>query len=150
MFLKLERQCQGGVADLVFVVDSSGSINQSPSTSGQYTNWELSLRFLTDIIDRVDAGGDWRIGMVVYSHSAENRFFLNTYTNKNSIKNATLTTSYTGGGTDTADGIRTARTQQFLASRGDRTEAPNVVFVLTDGMSSSKSRFVEWNSFKFM
>ena len=144
IFLKPDQECRGGIADLVFIVDSSGSINQTLSASGRYENWELSLRFLTAIVDRVDAGGDWRVGMVVYSVSAQNRFFLNTYTNKNSIKNAILTTRYLTGGTNTADGILKARTQQFLVSRGDRREAQNVVFIITDGKATaSQSRFVE-------
>ena len=117
-------------------MDSSGSINKTISASGKYENWQLSLRFLTDIVDRVHAGGAWRIGMVVYSLIAKNRFFLDTYTDKKEIKRAILLTAYEDSDTNTSGAIRTARTQQFVPSRGDRKSALNVAFILTDGMST--------------
>ena len=136
------QSCRGGIADLVFIVDSSESINRTGSASGRYENWELSLRFLTAIVDRVDAGGDWRIGMVVYSHVAKNEFYLNTYNNKMEIKNAILNTKYLKDTTNTAAGMREARTEQFLLARGDRPGAPNVVFLFTDGKSDDETKFV--------
>ena len=127
------QECRGGLADLVFVVDSSGSIDRTK-------DWPLALRFLTSVVDRVDAGGTFRVGMVVYSSSSRNRFFLNTYTSRNDIKSAITGTKYIGGRTNTAGALRTARTEQFVPAKGDRVAAPNVVIVLTDGSSNDRSR----------
>ena len=119
--------------DLVFLLDSSGSINKTASASGRYENWDLSLNFLKGIVDRVDVGGRWRIGLVLFGNQARNHFFLNSFNNSADIKDAILRTPFLDQFTNTSGAIRTARTQQFVRARGDRPNAPNVILILTDG-----------------
>ena len=136
-FFNLEHACRGGLIDLVFIVDSSPSFQSVGSE-----DWKHSLRFLAAIVDKLDIVSTLRVGMVLYSGFAENRFYLNTYSNKNDIKRAILGSPLMAGGTNTTDGMIKARTQQFLPSHGDRQAAPNVVLILTDGWSNNQSRFV--------
>ena len=48
--------------------------------------------------------------------------------------------SYGGGGTDTAGALSFVRTDILTPGHGDRADVQNVVFVFTDGVSSSSSR----------
>ena len=43
--------------DVVFVVDSSGSIREK-NVPGEGDNWEKLLSFLVDVVDRLDIGED--------------------------------------------------------------------------------------------
>ena len=57
--------CTGAQGDLVFVIDSSGSIRDANPSDGSYDNWNLILNFLTDFVDRLPVGtDDYRIGLV--------------------------------------------------------------------------------------
>ena len=42
--------------DIVFVIDSSGSIRDLNPTDGSYDNWELTLKFVADIINSFTIG----------------------------------------------------------------------------------------------
>ena len=77
--------CQGGKLDLVFLIDSSGSINKDDSG-----NFNRVLRFLVDLLDKFDVGRTVRVGLISYSQSAENQFFLDTYSDKRSIADRIL------------------------------------------------------------
>ena len=44
-----------------------------------YDNWELILQFVFNVVDKLQVDtGDVRVGMVAYSQTAENIFFLNS------------------------------------------------------------------------
>ncbi len=76
-------RCSAAAADIVFVVDSSGSIRDKG-----FENWDIMLNFVADIVAALPIGRDAvRIGMVVYSNDARNEFFLDTDFNQNSIIN---------------------------------------------------------------
>lgn len=47
---------------------------------------------------------------------------------------------YIYGSTNTADALKVMRNQMFIPSRGDRSDAPNVCVLLTDGVSNINSR----------
>lgn len=75
-----------------------------------------------------------------FSQDAYNEFYLDSYvSNPQDLKSAILKIGYVGGYTNTADGIRYAMDQQFTQARGDRTDAPNVIIVVTDGASNINS-----------
>ena len=94
--------CSRG-SDIVFVIDSSGSIG--------LTNVQLVvafLRLLTDSlnVDAKDADPSVsRIGMLTYSDSAAVQFQLNTYRKRTELLRA-INVRYTGGTTNTSDAIR--------------------------------------------
>lgn len=70
--------CSDNLLDLVFVVDSSGSIQDKGAN-----NYNLLLTFIVNVINDLDIGANrTRVGLVKFSNQAESMFFLNTYNNK--------------------------------------------------------------------
>ncbi|XP_045164235.2 collagen alpha-1(XII) chain-like [Mercenaria mercenaria] len=102
MFKKVDCcSCKSPELDIVFALDSSGSIT-SP-------NFKIVLDFVTDLViysNTVIGPDDVQVGILTYSSSVKIQFHLNDYANKNSLKNAILNIPYTGGTTDTGGGIR--------------------------------------------
>lgn len=47
---------------------------------------------------------------------------------------------YIYGSTNTADALQVMREDMFIRSRGDRSDAPNICVLLTDGISNINSR----------
>ena len=59
--------CNNLVADVVFVVDSSGSIRDNNPPDNSYDNWSLTLAFISDIVDRLPVdSGNVSVGLVRY------------------------------------------------------------------------------------
>ena len=72
-------ECNDYRVDLVFVVDSSGSIRDANPTDGSYDNWNLILQYVYDVIELLNIGSDQtRVGLIAYSQTAVNMFYLNT------------------------------------------------------------------------
>ena len=67
-----------------------------------------------------------QVGMVVYSRTATNRFYLNSYSTSSSIIAQVRGTSYIGTTTNTSGAIRLMKNEQFVSSRGDRSDYQNV------------------------
>lgn len=87
--------CQNNVVDLVFVVDSSGSIRAGNANNpdGQ-DNWALLLAFINNIISRLSISSTLtRVGMVVYSGDVTHYFFMNngTFINNRAAMQAAIT-----------------------------------------------------------
>ena len=60
------------MTDLVFVVDSSGSILRN--------NWQLVLQFMQNIVNDFTIGpNDIQIGVTLFGNNVEPQFQLNTY-----------------------------------------------------------------------
>ena len=67
--------CATQVADVVFAVDSSGSIRDNNPADVSYDNWNKILKFISDVIDELNIGTDGvHVGMVVYSQTARHEF----------------------------------------------------------------------------
>lgn len=123
--------------DLVFVVDSSGSINEKDPS-----NWDTVLNFIERVTDRFQTiGGDGvRIGLVVYSNEAYVEFTLNQYDNRGQVINAIRSVPYIGGTTNTAMGLEYMNDRLFTAANGDRAGVPNVAVLITDGESNEREQ----------
>ena len=68
--------------DLVFVVDSSGSINKFDDQ-----NWGRVLSFMNTVVDNLVIGtNDVHVGLIKYSNNAEVRFKLDVYTDAGTLK----------------------------------------------------------------
>ena len=71
--------CANYQADLVFVVDSSGSIRDQNPADNSYDNWNLILEYVYDVVALMPIGSNnVRVGLVVYSQYGINAFRLNT------------------------------------------------------------------------
>lgn len=121
--------------DLVFVLDSSGSIRDANPDDDSFDNYALMLSFVINIVNQLDTTTT-RIGVVYFSNNAVSEFFLNTFTNRTEIISAIRNLPYLGGDTHTAAGLDEMRINQFSAINGDRIDAANVAVVITDGAST--------------
>lgn len=139
---RVKRQTNnGGCAelkvDIVFVVDSSGSIRDN-SRDKPWDNWDLLVEFLYDIVDKLPIGQDkTHVGMVIFSNSANEEFDLDDYYDKAAMLTAIteMKNKYKGGNTNTQQGL-TVMEGMFDGIRGDRADAQNIAIVVTDGIST--------------
>ena len=123
--------------DLVFVLDSSGSIRDANPADGAFDNYALMLEFVIDIVNALNVGpGGTHVGLVFFSNDAINEFFLNSFSTRSDIVNAIRNLTYLGGDTHTAAGLFEMRQTQFTVMNGDRPDSDNVAIVITDGAST--------------
>lgn len=123
-----ERGCTGKV-DVAFVLDASGSIRNE--------RFPYVINFVNSIIDELQVSQqDTRIGAVSYSDNHAPQFLLNTYNTKQDVQLAFSRIPFIGGRTNTASALRYACQTIFSAANGDRSDAPNYLFVLSDGNSN--------------
>jgi len=126
--------CSTLKADIVFIVDSSGTIRDNNPTDASYDNWTLMLNFMANVVNSLTIGiNNAQVGFVRFSDIGENMFFLNTYSDKTSVMNAINGVGYFGGYTNTSGGLYIANHDQFTAQRGDRSDAENIAIVIMDG-----------------
>jgi len=119
--------CRQG--DIIFVVDSSGSIGVQ--------NWHHVLDFINEIIDKMGVGQyTTHVGVVTYGNRAHIIFNLNNYTDPNQMKTAVSAAKFLDENTNTSGGIATALKEMFTAANGDRPNAPNMMIIITDGVST--------------
>ena len=119
-------------ADIIFVLDSSGSIGSG--------NFALMKSFLSQLVVRLDIdSGKTLVGVVTYSSYVETGFNLNAHTSVASVQSAIWALRYTGGGTNTAGALAHVRTSIMTSAAGDRSDVSNVVVVLTDGHSNNRA-----------
>ena len=114
---------------MVFVMDSSGSVGED--------NWKLVLEFVQNVVESLDIGShSTRVGAITYGNRATPNFYLNTSYNK-TIINATLDQiRWKDQETNTSGGIKFMSEHMFTRENGDRSSAPNVGIVITDGASN--------------
>ena len=142
MFVYLGEQtptdnCGTQIADVVFVVDSSGSIRDNNPADGSYDNWNKILEFVADIIDNLNIGTDGvHVGLVVYSQIARHEFTLNYSYDKNTLRTQVLNTAYMHSFTNTSGGIRLMHLEQFTSANGARSNVDQIAIVITDGESN--------------
>ena len=120
--------------DIVFVIDSSGSINFADNG-----NWNRVLAFTNELVSKYIIGTRFtQVGVVRFSTRVENSMYLNQYSSKSILMNAISRISYERQSTNTAGGIREMRTVQFTQQHGDRPNVQNIAIVITDGESVIK------------
>ena len=113
--------------DVVFVVDSSGSI--------LLQNWQLILDFMKNMIMDFTIGpNNVQVGVVSFSDNVRPEFQLNTYQGKSAMLRHIERMPYLDQSTNTQEALRYVRTTMFTQRNGDRSFAPNVVIIITDGV----------------
>ena len=128
--------CEESPIDLVFVLDSSGSIRDQ-NVDDQPDNYDLMLQFMANIVDDLDIGAAaTQVGLVRFSDRGELLFRLGEYNTKQALREQILATSYVGSNTNTSGGLYVMYTEAFNAANGDRASFPNVAVVITDGFST--------------
>ena len=102
-------------ADIVFVVDGSGSIGAA--------NFVLIKNFIRSAVDVFDVGlgpTQTRVGLIQFSTAVVHEFYLTTYTNKTQLLAVINNLPYRGGGTQTHLAVDAMRTVSYTEARGAR------------------------------
>ncbi|KAH9492389.1 hypothetical protein Btru_050997, partial [Bulinus truncatus] len=122
-------QCVGK-ADILFVLDSSGSIGQS--------SYDTALGFLANLAGSFQVGPDaFRFGEIIFSNNAQTVFTIGAHSDHKNIMSAILGTSYLTGATWTDRALTHAK--QVIAQSA-RPGVPHVVLTLTDGNSADSQK----------
>ena len=117
----------------MFVLDASTSVTEP--------NFQLMKDFVADFLFIADIdNGNVRVGVIIYSTEDHLEFNLNTYSTKVDVLTAIEDIPYRYGSTNTADALKTMRTEMYTAANGDRPNVPNICIVVTDGVSNINSR----------
>ncbi|XP_034144568.1 collagen alpha-6(VI) chain isoform X3 [Esox lucius] len=118
------------VADIVFIVDESGSIGNE--------NFQLVRGFIHKIVEGLNVGlNSVRVGIVLYSNKASAEVFLNDFLEKSNILSYIKLLPYRGGGTNTGEALDFARKNMYNKNQGSRKQegVQQVAIVITDGES---------------
>ncbi|KAK1172363.1 collagen alpha-6(VI) chain-like [Acipenser oxyrinchus oxyrinchus] len=120
------------VADLIFLVDGSSSIDPEQFKSMQ--------NFMMSVVNSSEVGEKKvRFGAVLYSNSPEEMFLLNQYYTKAEVRNAISKMKAKGGDTYTANALRFTR-DRFTQAYGGRkiSQVPQILMVITDGEATDR------------
>ena len=124
-----------GGLDLVFVLDDSGSINE--------THFNRTKESVEDIISSLTIGpDDTRVAVLLFSHRSLLLFNLDEHNNSDSLIEEVRNISYIGGHeTFTAEALELLRTNTLSQVLGLRpsNESRHVAIVITDGRSSDRN-----------
>jgi len=105
--------------DIVFILDSSGSVNKINSN-----NWALIKIFLKSVVDRVTLGPySYQISVVTFSNSASLDIKLSDFVDPAALKSRIDMLPYLGNKTNLRGALYTTRTQAFAPSNGGRPNA---------------------------
>ncbi|XP_021352120.1 cell wall protein DAN4-like [Mizuhopecten yessoensis] len=122
--------------DVVFVVDKSGSIDQS--------DFDTAIDFLKDTITALTIGvNDVQVSVVSFSDTYNEEFDLNDNADQASLLtavNGLKSSISTNGGTFTANALNYVQSFSFTTGKGARTDAGPIVIVMTDGLSQNTAQ----------
>ncbi|KAM9782556.1 collagen alpha-6(VI) chain-like [Neosynchiropus ocellatus] len=129
--LYTKEDCEAAnLADIVFIVDESGSIGQQ--------NFRLVRSFLYSVVNVFDVKPNQvRIGIVMFSDRASSEVYLDTFKDKKELLTYIKILPYRGGGTNTAAALEFAEEKVFTTARGSRKRmgVQQIAIVITDGES---------------
>ncbi|XP_014643753.1 PREDICTED: collagen alpha-6(VI) chain [Ceratotherium simum simum] len=117
------------VLDVVFVIDSSGSID--------YDEYNIMKDFMTDLVKKADVGQNQvRFGALKYADDPEVLFYLDNLGTKWEVISMLQNDQPMGGNTYTAEALAFSD-HMFTEARGSRLHkgVPQVLIVITDGES---------------
>lgn len=127
--INLLSVCEKQQADLVFLLDQSGSIDPADYT--------VMKTFTTELVKRFKVNKDSvRVGLAQFSDVFQHEFYLNDFYNEDALTKHILAMRQTGGGTLIGSALDSIA-KYFEAARGSRRSAgvsQNLVLI-TDGES---------------
>uniref|UniRef100_A0A2K5E9W5 Matrilin 2 n=1 Tax=Aotus nancymaae TaxID=37293 RepID=A0A2K5E9W5_AOTNA len=125
----LESSCENKRADLVFIIDSSRSVNTH--------DYAKVKEFIMDILQFLDIGPDvTRVGLLQYGSTVKNEFSLKTFKRKSEVERAVRRMRHLSTGTMTGLAIQYALNIAFSEAEGARPlreNVPRVIMIVTDG-----------------
>ncbi len=125
--------------DLIFVLDSSGSINDDHPD-----NYNQVLGFVHNFVSQLAIGPDAnQVGVIIFGNQEEIVFNLSTHSNKSNLLQAINAVPYLNEYTNTGNALCTMGDVGFSTEAGARMD-DNTIFrigiVLTDGRSNTGER----------
>ncbi|XP_062570641.1 collagen alpha-1(XX) chain-like [Saccostrea cucullata] len=124
------KKCSTKRADIVFLLDSSGSVGA--------TNFQKQLDFVRKLANLFVIGpGNVQIGIETFSTTFHHQFFLNKYTIKTSLLQAIDKIPYQAGSTHTDLALTNVMEHDFKPTAGARDHVVSILIVMTDGMSNN-------------
>ena len=127
--------CDGNI-DLVFAIDSSNSVLESNYQSQPLEGWTQHKNFLKSVVQNLPVGSSTLVSAVRYSTQADIMFHFDQFENSINIQDALWNMDPRGGNTNTASALRTIDVSIMTSSRGERSNARDVLVILTDGLSN--------------
>ncbi|XP_036292491.1 matrilin-2 isoform X4 [Pipistrellus kuhlii] len=125
----LESSCENKRADLVFIIDSSRSVNAH--------DYAKVKEFLVDILQFLDIGPDvTRVGLLQYGSTVKREFSLKTFKRRSEVERAVARMRHLSTGTMTGLAIQYALNIAFSEAEGARPlreHVPRVIMIVTDG-----------------
>jgi len=133
MYVCVGRRCSIiSVKDVVFVIDTSGSIGSS--------RFQLIREFTANIATELISNSPRSlVGIILFGSNAHIQFNLQAYTSLSTLLSAINQLPYSGGGTDTAEALTLLLSSAQNGTLGLRSDSSPVAIVITDGRSSSRS-----------
>lgn len=123
------------MADIVFLVDSSGSIGDA--------DFQRVKRFLQTFIVGLDVGlKKVRVGLAQFSNEPRQEFLLGEYADKNDLLDKVDKLNYIKGGTETGKALQFIHDNYFTEAGGSRINqsVPQIAVVITDGDSADETK----------
>lgn len=120
------------ILDLVFLIDTSGSI---PDLSFQQVKG-----LVVDFSARLKiSDGLARVAVVTFADNPYPQFYLNNYTTQAGVSTAVGAIPYSGGTTKTGAAIKFVREEVFNPTNGARPGVTEVMILVTDGGANNKT-----------
>uniref|UniRef100_A0A667I9L9 Collagen type VI alpha 5 chain n=1 Tax=Lynx canadensis TaxID=61383 RepID=A0A667I9L9_LYNCA len=127
-----EKGCEDMKADIMFLVDSSGSIG--------YENFGKMKTFMKNLLAKIKIGPDkTQIGVVQFSNYNQEEFQLNKYFAQKEIADAVDRMSYINSNTLTGSAL-TFVAQYFTPTKGARVGVKKFLILITDGEAQDSVR----------
>ncbi|BFZ22808.1 hypothetical protein BsWGS_25847 [Bradybaena similaris] len=128
-----EIQTCTAVADIIFVLDASGSIGMD--------NFEVQQKFVASLTRHFAFGRTAVLfAALLFSTDVQKLFDFNTYQSQTNVSQALMSAPYLTGVTFTHKALNYIRQNaMFSPASGGRSSAADIVIVLTDGQSSSET-----------
>jgi len=119
-----------GLVDLVFVLDSSGSITNA--------RFSIVKEMVVSVVNELDVRMDrTRVGLIYWSNEAFVAFNMNDYGQvKQDVVEAIRRVPYRGNWTQSQAALRLVYDTAFQRRNGDRDGVPNVAVFVSDGNSN--------------
>jgi len=115
--------------DIMFVLHESGN--------DESVNFHLMKWFVWEQVDPLDIdSGNTRFGLVIHSPPFSTAINLKDHSSVAGLQSDISSLKYIGR-TDTAAALEYVRTVMLTSAAGDRSDVPNVVVIVTDGISDN-------------
>ncbi|XP_027955031.1 collagen alpha-5(VI) chain [Eumetopias jubatus] len=127
-----EKGCEDMKADIMFLVDSSGSIG--------HENFGKMKTFMKNLLAKIQIGPDrTHIGVIQFSDKTQEEFQLNKYFTQNEISDSIDRMSLINKNTLTGNAL-TSVNQYFTPAKGGRVMVKKFLILITDGEAQDPVR----------